>query len=81
MPTRIKRAVRPALDMNNLPHALSPLEAAQVLNVSDRTYYRYVHPAIVQGTVLSVTIGRQRRILTASLLQWFRAQAGKEVWG
>ncbi len=80
MPTRVKRSARPALDMNNLPRALAPLQAAQVLNLSDYSYYEYVHPAVVQGEILSVTIGRQRRILTTSLLAWFEAQAQKEAW-
>jgi excisionase family DNA binding protein len=78
MPTRTKRRERPPLDMNNLPRALSPLQAAQVVNVSDSTYYEYIHPAIVRGEILSVTIGQQRRILTASLLQWLEDRARKE---
>jgi excisionase family DNA binding protein len=80
MPTRVRRSERPPLDMGNLPRALSPLEAAQVLNISDGSYYRYIHPAVVRGEIKSLTIGRQRRILTDSLLEWMEAQAQKEAW-
>jgi hypothetical protein len=80
MPARVKRHERPAFDMSNPPKAVSPLQAAALLGLSDTSYYRYVHPAVVQGEILSVTIGRQRRILTGSLLSWFEAQAQRGAW-
>lgn len=70
-----RRRERKPLDFNNLPKALSPEQAAEVLNVSDDTYYRHVHPAIVRKEILSFMIGRQRRIITTSLLTWAEQQA------
>lgn len=66
---------RPPLDMNNLPKALSPEQAAQVLGITDDSYYRHVHPAVRRKEILSFTIGRQRRIITSSLLAWAEQQA------
>lgn len=68
------------LDMNNLPRAVSPPQAAQVLSLSNGTYYKHIHPLVVNGTIKSITIGRQRRIITESLLAWLKAQAEREAW-
>jgi excisionase family DNA binding protein len=68
--------------MNNLPRGLRPEEAAQVLGLSADSYYRHVRPAVLQGDILSVRIGRNVRILTASLLTWWEQQAieQRERW-
>lgn len=75
-----KRREAPQIDMNNLPRALSPDEAAQVLSITQATYYRHVHPAVKSRAILSITVGRQRRILTASLLAWVEQRAQREAW-
>lgn len=63
------------LDMNNLPKALTPEEAAEVLRISLDGYYRHIHPLVVKGDILSYRIGRRRLILTSSLLAWQERQA------
>lgn len=68
-----------SLDMNNLPRALSPKEAAEVLGISDDTWYRHVRPAMLRGEFLWYRIGRSVRIVTASLLAWQEERARKEV--
>lgn len=65
-----RRRERPALDMNNLPKAVSPEQAAEVLGLTIDSYYRHVHPSVARGEILSYRIGRQRRVITASLLAW-----------
>lgn len=63
------------IDYHNLPTALTPAEAAEVLRISEDGFYRHVHPAVVRGEILSYRIGRRRLILTSSLLAWQERQA------
>lgn len=65
--------------MDNLPKALSPREAAQVLGISDDTWYRHVRPEVQRGEILSYRIGRNVRIITASLLAWQERRATSEA--
>lgn len=74
-----KKRQRPVLDRNNPPKTLSPDEAAEYLGVTLATYYRYIHPAVASRTILSMIIGRQRRVITASLDTWYTEQA-REGW-
>lgn len=67
------------LDMNNLPRALSPREAAKVLGVSDDTWYRHFRPAMLRREFLWYRVGRQVRIVTTSLLQWQEDRARSEA--
>jgi excisionase family DNA binding protein len=67
------------LDYNNLPHALTPLEAAQFLRISSDSYYRHIHPLVVRGQIKSYVIGRRRLILTQSLQEWQARQAMEVV--
>jgi hypothetical protein len=73
-----KKRKRPPLDFNNLPKGLHPEEAAQVLGITIDSYYRYIHPLVETGVILSMRIGRQRLIITSSLLSWQEAQARAE---
>lgn len=66
---------RPPVDRANPPRVMSPAEAAAFLDLSDDAYYSHVHPHIVRGEILSLRIGRQRRIITASLLAWAEQRA------
>lgn len=68
-----------ALDMNNLPKALSPGEAARVLGISDDTWYRHIRPAMMRREFLWYRIGRNVRIVTASLLAWQEQRAHSEA--
>jgi hypothetical protein len=67
------------LNMENLPRALSPAQAAQVIGITEASYYRHIHPMIQRGTILSRVIGRQRRIVTSSLLAWLEGR-DREGW-
>lgn len=78
MTVQQKRPQRPQLDMDNLPKGLRPEEAAAVLGLSSASYYRNVRPAVLRGDILSVRIGRNVRILTASLLSWWEAMAKEQ---
>lgn len=73
------RKRRPPLDKNNPPKTLGPDEAAEYLGITLATYYRYVHRAVVRGDILSLSIGRQRRLITVSLEAWYTKQA-REGW-
>lgn len=79
---RRQKRKRPPLDMNNLPNGLRPEEAAQVIGLSEASYYRNVRPVVLRGDILSVQVGRNVRILTNSLLSWWEAQAleQRERW-
>lgn len=57
--------------------AVSPGEAAQLLGIDRRTFYRRIMPAVELGAIQSLRIGRARRILVASLLAWVQAEAGR----
>jgi excisionase family DNA binding protein len=70
---------RPPLDKNNPPRTLGPDEAAEYAGLTLATYYRHVHPSVARGDILSLPIGRQRRIITASLDAWLLRQA-REGW-
>lgn len=74
MSTARKRQ-RPPIDKSNPPKTLSPAEAAAYLGITTDTWYRHVHPAVARGDILSMIIGRQRRIITASLDAWVAQQA------
>jgi hypothetical protein len=76
---RKPRKPKRELDMNNLPQALSRLEAMEVIGVTEATYYRHIHPLVQRGVILSRIIGRQRRIVTSSLLTWLKS-ADREGW-
>lgn len=67
------------LDKANPPKTLSPAEAAEYLGITMASYYRYVHPAVARREILSMRIGRQRRIITASVDTWV-AQRSREGW-
>lgn len=77
--TTRKRREPPVVDRNNPPKTLGPDEAAVYLGLTDSTYYRYVHPAVARGDILSLIIGRQRRLITTSLDTWCTQQA-REGW-
>lgn len=64
-------------DPTKPPKTLSPADAAAYIGVTVDTWYRHVHPAVVKGDILNFLIGRQRRIVTASLDAWV-AQRGRE---
>ena len=74
-----KRREPPVVDKNNPPRTLGPDEAAVYLGLTEASYYRYVHPAVARHDILSMPIGRQRRIITASLDAWVTQQA-REGW-
>lgn len=57
------------------PIAVSALEASRLLSIDRATFYRRVYPYVLSGQIQSITIGRARRILTASLLSWVEQQA------
>lgn len=57
---------------------LSPAEAAAYIGISEASYYRYVHPAVMRREILCLPIGRQRRIITASLDAWLVRQAERK---
>lgn len=67
------------VDTANPPKTLRPDEAAAYIGIHPSAYYRYVHPAVAAREILSMPIGRQRRIVTASLDAWLAKQA-KEGW-
>ena len=68
---------RRATDRSAVAATLSPAEAADYLGRSGATWYRHVHPHVVRGDILSLPIGRQRRIITSSLDAWCATQARK----
>lgn len=68
-----------ALDMNNLPRALSPAQAAQVLGLSDDSWYRHIAPAMRRREFLWYKVGRKKRIITSSLLAWQEERAKREA--
>lgn len=65
--------------MNNLPRALSPVQAQRVLGLSKDMWYRHVAPAMRRREFLWYRIGRKKRIITASLLAWQEEQARREA--
>lgn len=70
---------QPPLDKANPPKTLSPAEVAEYIGVSIDTYYRHIHPAVARRDILSMIIGRQRRVFTNSLDRWLEAQA-RDGW-
>lgn len=52
------------------PVAVSPKEAARLLNISPVSYYRHIHGYVLSGEIASLKVGRMRRIVVASLLAW-----------
>lgn len=56
------------------PYALSPDEVARRLSIDTRTFYRNIYPAIRAGQIESLKIGRARRIVWKSLLEWLERE-------
>lgn len=54
--------------------AVSPSEAAQLLGLNRRTFYRQVMPHVYSGDIRSAKIGGNRRIDLASLRAWWEQQ-------
>lgn len=54
--------------------AVSPDEAAELLGLARRTFYRQVMPHVYSGTIRSGKIGRTRRIDVESLRAWWQQQ-------
>ena len=54
--------------------AVSPEEAADLLGLKLRTFYRQVMPHVYSGTIRSARIGRVRRIDVGSLRAWWDQQ-------
>lgn len=50
----------------------TPTEAASLLGLKRRTFYRQVMPHVASGTIRSVKIGRVRLIEVASLRAWWQ---------
>lgn len=59
--------------------AVSPGEAAILLSIDRRTFYRHIMPAVQTGRIQSMRVGAARRILVASLLAWVEAAARAEA--
>jgi excisionase family DNA binding protein len=68
-------AKRPTTDDLRARIAVSPGEAAQLLGIDRRTFYRRIMPAVELGAIQSLRIGRARRILVTSLIAWVQAEA------
>jgi excisionase family DNA binding protein len=56
------------------PWAVSPQEAADLLNISRRTLYRQVMPHVYSGVIKSARIGRLCLIDVQSLRAWWEQQ-------
>lgn len=56
------------------PWAVSPDEAAALLGLNRRTFYRRVMPHVYSGTIQSGKIGGCRRIDVGSLRGWWKKQ-------
>jgi excisionase family DNA binding protein len=56
--------------------AVSPSEAAELLGLNRRTFYRQVMPYVYSGVIRSGKIGRARRIDVQSLRAWWDKQMG-----
>lgn len=54
--------------------AVSPTEAANLLGLNRRTFYRQVMPHVYSGSIESAKIGRTRRIDVESLRAWWKRQ-------
>lgn len=54
--------------------AVSPTDAAGLLGMTRRTFYRQVMPHVYSGTIKSAKIGGNRRIDVASLRGWWQQQ-------
>lgn len=54
--------------------AVSPAEAAQLLGMTRRSFYRQVMPHVYSGTIQSAKIGGNRRIDVQSLRAWYQLQ-------
>ena len=60
------------------PIAVSPTLAAQMLDISRVTFYRYVMPFVRTGRIQSLRIGKHRKILVQSLTEWAKSKAESE---
>lgn len=56
------------------PWGASPDEAADLLGIKRRTFYRQVMPYVYSGAIQSAKIGRLRRIDVESLRAWWKRQ-------
>jgi excisionase family DNA binding protein len=52
----------------------TPTEAARLIGLNRRTFYRQVMPYVASGTIRSTKIGRVRLIEVASLRAWWQRQ-------
>lgn len=57
----------------------TPTEAAALIGLKRRTFYRQVMPYVASGTIRSVKIGRVRLIEVASLRAWWQQQLDSAV--
>lgn len=60
--------------MSEQAWAVSPDEAADLLGLKRRTFYRQVMPFVYSGAIRSGKIGRTRRIDVQSLRAWWDKQ-------
>lgn len=60
--------------LEQTPWAVSPDEAAKLLGLTRRTFYRQVMPFVYSGAIESGKIGRTRRIDVESLRTWWKHQ-------
>lgn len=60
--------------MTDQQWAVSPNEAAALLGLNRRTFYRQVMPYVYSGAIKSGKIGRTRRIDVQSLREWWDKQ-------
>lgn len=56
------------------PWGATPTDAAALLGLSRRTFYRQVMPFVYSGDIRSAKIGRVRLIEVASLRTWWEQQ-------
>jgi excisionase family DNA binding protein len=57
----------------------TPTEAASLLGLSRRTFYRQVMPYVASGTIRSAKIGRVRLIELESLRAWWQKRLESDV--
>jgi excisionase family DNA binding protein len=58
--------------------AVSPGTAAEMLNISESSFYKNVMPYVRSGTIESLKIGASRRIVVESLMAWVRERAKEQ---
>jgi excisionase family DNA binding protein len=57
----------------------TPTEAASLLGLNRRTFYRQVMPYVASGTIRSTKIGRVRLIEVESLRTWWKERLESAV--